>query len=668
MKLTEKKLLRALGEADQKTVDQAAPRFTAGEIRALESFTDRQKAAPVPRKDGIIRRITEIGALCAAVALFVLAGFGLFRLKRKSNIVKNEPGLKNAEAVLAKFLDAANAGDSETILKITKIGDYCSDHYAIPEGNELPSWLVYPSFLPDAPEDEQLPEDYRLDDEELKERKEAAKQKILAALKYDSWKITGRRESSDELAERKKRVADRRDLEIFRSRESGDKVQETIEIAKTEDALWLLGWHEWVYTFEVTYQKDGERKTDSIDVYFDPAFGELDETDESENWYLPWNVQPFDLDAAPLTAEEQQELDSYREKQAASGSSPLQYQLHSDYAEIISCDVTAQEVTIPAEYQGVPVTYCSFSNCFSLEQIAFEDNHGQFNGEDFYDTPWLDKLKKQNPMVVFGDVLMSAGNVSNTNVEIPDGVRYIGGNVFRGSSIRSVVIPDGVVIIGESAFAYCYNLNHVTIPDSVKSIGKFAFRWCEELDDITIPVGVKSIGGRAFDGTPMEKSALRQQSMHIVNSILLRAEGSGSFAVPETVTAIAGEAFRYTDFTELIVPDSVTELDEKAFYDMEFLSKITLPSGIRKLPARAFELCLALEEYTVPDSVTAIGDGAFSNCRNLKDIYIPESVTFIGKDVFEKDIEDSVQLTIHGKAGSAAEEAAKREGIPFIAE
>ncbi|MBQ5335569.1 MAG: leucine-rich repeat domain-containing protein, partial [Oscillospiraceae bacterium] len=184
----------------------------------------------------------------------------------------------------------------------------------------------------------------------------------------------------------------------------------------------------------------------------------------------------------------------------------------------------------------------------------------------------------------------------------------------------------------------------------------------------TIPVGVKSIGGRAFDGTPMEKSALRQQSMHIVNSILLRAEGFGRFAVPETVTAIAGGAFENTGFTELIVPDSVTELDEKAFYYMEFLSKITLPSGIRKLPAGAFQLCLALEEYTVPDSVTAIGDGAFSNCRNLKDIYIPESVTFIGKDVFEKDIEDSVQLTIHGKAGSAAEEAAKREGIPFIAE
>ena len=68
MKLTVKKLLRAIGEADEQMVEKAAPKQITGSVDALKEFVPGQTEAPVQQRGQIIRRITEIGLLCAAVA------------------------------------------------------------------------------------------------------------------------------------------------------------------------------------------------------------------------------------------------------------------------------------------------------------------------------------------------------------------------------------------------------------------------------------------------------------------------------------------------------------------------------------------------------------------------------------------------------------------------
>lgn len=60
-----------------------------------------------------------------------------------------------------------------------------------------------------------------------------------------------------------------------------------------------------------------------------------------------------------------------------------------------------------------------------------------------------------------------------------------------------------------------------------------------------------------------------------------------------------------------MIPDSVTSIGEKAFYD-----------------------CHRLTSISIPDSVTSIGDGAFEGCRNLTIINIPDSVTHVGESAF----------------------------------
>ena len=243
-------------------------------------------------------------------------------------------------------------------------------------------------------------------------------------------------------------------------------------------ALNTLSLNNTVFTFEVTWVKDGEQITDTIDVfYYVNTFSDGEEY---------WEVQPFDLDAEPLTRAEQQELDAYRAKQAASGESPLKYILNADHALLKSCDVTACSVTIPSEYQGLLVTGIYddgvFMDCANLREITFEDNHGQFNAPAFAFTPWLQKLEKDNPMVICNDTLIYARYVTDQKVVIPDRVKYISDQAFYGNNlITSVVIPDSVVRIGKGAFGMCENLSVVSIPESVTIMDNNAFSGCENL-------------------------------------------------------------------------------------------------------------------------------------------------------------------------------------------
>ena len=73
-----------------------------------------------------------------------------------------------------------------------------------------------------------------------------------------------------------------------------------------------------------------------------------------------------------------------------------------------------------------------------------------------------------------------------------------------------------------------------------------------------------------------------------------------------------------------------------------------------------------LVEYTgedtdvvIPDSVTELGDWCFNGCESLESITIPDSVTSLGDDCFA----GCDDLTIYAEEGSAAAEYAKKNGI-----
>ena len=68
-------------------------------------------------------------------------------------------------------------------------------------------------------------------------------------------------------------------------------------------------------------------------------------------------------------------------------------------------------------------------------------------------------------------------------------------------------------------------------------------------------------------------------------------------------------------------------------------------------------------DVVIPEGVTSIEEGAFSGSSPAS-VTIPDSVTSIGRQAFGF----LPKLTIHAPAGSYAEQYAKENNIPFVAE
>ena len=137
---------------------------------------------------------------------------------------------------------------------------------------------------------------------------------------------------------------------------------------------------------------------------------------------------------------------------------------------------------------------------------------------------------------------------------------------------------------------------------------------------------------------------------------------TGSVTIPESVTnddttypvqKIGAYAFaECPELTEVIIPTSITEIEDHAFESCSGLSKVIIPETVTTIGSRAFAGCTSITSIDIPASITDFGIWAFLNCDNLKDVYLhisdPEA---IGGWAFSLDSEEYANRTLHVPAG-----------------
>lgn len=204
---------------------------------------------------------------------------------------------------------------------------------------------------------------------------------------------------------------------------------------------------------------------------------------------------------------------------------------------------------------------------------------------------------------------------------IPDSVTSIGSYSFyycydynndMGFS-GDLVIPDSVTSIGSAAFYYCYKMEGtLTIGNSVTTIGGYAFAYNSFSGDLVIPNSVTSMGEDAFaDNSNAFTGSLTLSQNPSFTAIPRRAfihtPFTGTLNIPDNITTIDFQAFGYTNFSTIVIPDSITYIgDADGFGGLSFSNNTGLTT--------VYTACSA--------SSWNSGGSAFSNCDNLTNIYV----------------------------------------------
>ena len=94
------------------------------------------------------------------------------------------------------------------------------------------------------------------------------------------------------------------------------------------------------------------------------------------------------------------------------------------------------------------------------------------------------------------------------------------------------------------------------------------------------------------------------------------------------VTAIAEGAFARSKVTEVVIPNSVTRIEESAFAFATDLTDVTLPLELTEIPNFCFT-GTSIVNIILPDGVQDLGYGAFQDCAMLHTVIVPSSLKFM---------------------------------------
>ncbi len=238
----------------------------------------------------------------------------------------------------------------------------------------------------------------------------------------------------------------------------------------------------------------------------------------------------------------------------------------------------------------------------------------------------LNALTLPSGVTSIGDYAFN-GCTSLSAMVIPEGVTTIGESTFRGCTIlASVTLPEGITSIGKYAFYECKALAAIGIPSTVTSIGEYAFYQCDALTSAVVPEGVTAIGQYTFASCDNLTSVILPETVTSIGQYAF--DGCTNLAsanLPSKLTGIGTGAFWGTALTSTSIPEGVTVINARAFYNCESLKEVTFPVGLTRIQGEAFQNCTSLKELTFPETVTNIEYFAFRGCSKLT------TITFLSK-------------------------------------
>ena len=283
----------------------------------------------------------------------------------------------------------------------------------------------------------------------------------------------------------------------------------------------------------------------------------------------------------------------------------------------------------------------AFAKCYKLKEISLPKSVKCIGCNPFLEIEDLKISCLTQNYIIENGILYSIDRKkvicfigSHDKIQIPEGVEVIGADAFKCSHVTSVLLPSTLCKIEKSAFTNCKELCVINIPDSVSDIGDGAFENCKKLSIIEIPDSVLVIGADAFYGCEMLNIKSLPKQLKAIRSNTFFGSGITNIVLPEKLEIIGDKAFSCCrKLKKIEIPLHTRVIGKEAFNACESLESVILPQNVETIGRAAFRLCKSLKEIKLPP-ISELQDALFEYSDSLTDIYIQDSVRKIGKRVF----------------------------------
>lgn len=322
------------------------------------------------------------------------------------------------------------------------------------------------------------------------------------------------------------------------------------------------------------------------------------------------------------------------------------------FAAFYNCD-NITGVTLPKSIKSIAES--AFSDCNALKDIYYSGDLTSWCSNDFETF-----LSQATNYYINGELV-------SDDLVLPEGITYIGSNVFNHCiGITNVIIPNSVTSVGESAFRDCIWLKKVHIPDNVNSVGEGCFVGCHYLSDVKLPDAIVEIKDFTFSSCdnlkqitiPENVTSIGEYSFQYCNAL-------ANITIPEGVIKIEKGAFRYCpNLTTTYYPGTEEQWNaisvgtenepltrnvvfnygkpsnicgENATWTFDEVSGSLIVNGTGEIDANLANWGQIKDQVTyveVENGITSVGESAFDGFTALQEVYFSESVLTVGADAF----------------------------------
>lgn len=236
------------------------------------------------------------------------------------------------------------------------------------------------------------------------------------------------------------------------------------------------------------------------------------------------------------------------------------------------------------------------------------------------------------------------------SIDMPENLKYIGDNAFKGRFFETINIPDiakwcdlelttrNSLSIGLNLYHDGVNLSHLVIPEGVREIKPYTFM-CQSY--LELPGSIEKISRECF----YRQDAVTDEKSTTLDTLVIRYSpkplNMASYYPYKNVKHLAydrtadDELFLNMENLESVeIGNTVTEIRDSQFSNRSKLTSVKLSASLKTIGANAFNKCDIQGDIIIPHYVETICKSAFEGNVNLENIVIGHRIKSIGDNAF----------------------------------